>query len=356
MKTTTMTASRNRATRVLGAALLAALAGAGQAQDSVRLTPQQDRISDEAIDADLQRYEATQDRIRALNDAGRPVRDYHLSKAQCWLDVSFHEYTRNDRSDFPQAALDESVKLIAGMEQGVSPLPTDTPLVNDARYLRQDLWRRLRALQGTPGFACAQQAVACGEVELVHAGNEHNQLGWRHARPYIQIAEDQVGDAVRAAELCPVDPPPAPPTPPAPPAPPAPPVPPPVVNERIVLSASVLFGFDRRGIDDLLPGGRAQLDQLAVRLDKVYARIDRLELIGHTDRLGGEAYNRQLSQDRAETIRAYLASRGVAVSMIATGRGSEQPLVECSQKSPAALRACLQPNRRVELDITGVPR
>ena len=34
-----------------------------------------------------------------------------------------------------------------------------------------------------------------------------------------------------------------------------------------------------------------------------------------------------LSQDRAETIRAYLASRGVAVSMIATGRGSEQPLV-----------------------------
>ena len=78
MKTTTMTASRNRATRVLGAALLAALAGAGQAQDSVRLTPQQDRISDEAIDADLQRYEATQDRIRALNDAGRPVRDYFV--------------------------------------------------------------------------------------------------------------------------------------------------------------------------------------------------------------------------------------------------------------------------------------
>ncbi|MFM2347811.1 MAG: hypothetical protein RL654_2564, partial [Pseudomonadota bacterium] len=199
----------------------------------------------------------------------------------------------------------------------------------------------------------AQQLAACAEVELVHAGNEHNQLGWRHAKPYIQIAEDQAGDAARAAELCPVEP---PSVPPAPPVPPVPPAPQPVVSERIVLSASVLFGFDRRGIDDLLPGGRAQLDQLAVRLNRVYARIDRLELIGHTDRLGGEAYNRQLSQDRAEAIRTYLAGRGVGVGMIATGRGSEQPVVDCRQKSPAALRACLQPNRRVELDITGVPR
>jgi hypothetical protein len=55
-------------------------------------------------------------RIKALNDAGRPIRDYHLSKAQCWLDVSFHEYTRNDRSD-SRRALDESVTLISGMEQ-----------------------------------------------------------------------------------------------------------------------------------------------------------------------------------------------------------------------------------------------
>lgn len=321
-----------------------------------------DAATDGQLAADHAAYRAQQQAIADLNATGRhPLRSHPLAKAQCWLDVSFHEYTRNDRSAFPAEALHESRRitgyLAGGGVAGAEADPArQTPLVNGAARLREDLWARLGALREHRGWACAQQLAACAEVELVHAGNEHNQLGWRHARPYIQIAEDQVGDAARAAELCPVDPPPAPPTPPAPPAPPAPPVPPPVVNERIVLSASVLFGFDRRGIDDLLPGGRAQLDQLAVRLDKVYARIDRLELIGHTDRLGGEAYNRQLSQDRAETIRAYLASRGVAVSMIATGRGSEQPLVECSQKSPAALRACLQPNRRVELDITGVPR
>ena len=89
----------------LSAALAAFPADAGEA----RLKPEAQRITDEAIDTDLGTYEATQGRIKALNDTGRPIRDYHLSKAQCWLDVSFHEYTRNDRSDFPQAALDESV-------------------------------------------------------------------------------------------------------------------------------------------------------------------------------------------------------------------------------------------------------
>ena len=124
-----------------------------------------------------------QGRIKALNDGGRPVRDYFLSKAQCWLDVSFHEYTRNDRSAFPQAALSESEKLVVGMEQGASPLPLDTPLVNGAARLRPDLWDRAAALRGHAGWRCAAQKTACAEVELVHAGHEINQQQWRHAKP-----------------------------------------------------------------------------------------------------------------------------------------------------------------------------
>src|SRR5688572_8824707 len=137
-----------------------------------QLTPSKGRITDESIYRDNSLYQSTQDRIQALNDGGRPVRDYHLSKAQCWLDVSFHEYSRNDRSDFPQGALDESTKLITAMEQGVTPLPNETPAVNNAARLREDLWKRFGAIYGTPGYECAQQAMACGEVELVHAGNE----------------------------------------------------------------------------------------------------------------------------------------------------------------------------------------
>lgn len=116
--------------------------------------------------------------------------------------MSLHEYTRNDRSAFPQAALTESEKLVQGMERGAGALPMDTPLVNDAARLRPDLWERATARKGHAGFRCAQQRLACAEVELVHAGNEHNQQQWRHARPYVQTAEDLLGEARELADAC----------------------------------------------------------------------------------------------------------------------------------------------------------
>lgn len=314
----------------LSAALAAFPADAGRA----KLKPEAQRITDEAIDADLGTYEATQGRIKALNDAGRPIRDYHLSKAQCWLDVSFHEYTRNDRSDFPQAALDESVTLISGMEQGVSPLPTDTPLVNDARYLRDDLWKRLRAIHGTPGFTCAQQAVACGEVELVHAGNEFNQQQWRHAKPYIQIAEDMVNDAEALARQCPS------------PAdvPVAPPVP---------LVANVLFEFDKDRSRDIRTYSLESLDRSLARIGEEKLNLVHVELVGHADRMDGRGhdYNRGLSERRAQTVRELLIGRGVDPAKIGYSyRGDSQQVQACEGVKPrAALLECLLPNRRVEV-------
>ena len=328
-----------------------------------------DAPTDGALMADHRGYKVQQDAIQALNDTGRHrLASYPLAKAQCWLDVSFHEYTRNDRSAFPQGALDASRAITDYLARGGAPGAAEnpaqqTPLVNDALRLREDLWAQAGALKTHAGWRCAERLVACGEVELVHAGNEHRQQGWRHAKPYVQIAEDLIGDARLAAEACPAlpvpVPPPVPPAPPVPPPPPPPPPPaPPVVIERVVLSANVLFAFDRRGLVDLLPEGRGQLDQLVARLDRVYARVDKLELTGHTDRLGTEAYNAKLSTDRAETIKAYLQQQGVKVDIVAVGRGAAEPLahVTCSQRTQAALAQCLQPNRRVEISITGVPR
>ncbi|MFN8768293.1 MAG: hypothetical protein ACK5XH_08665, partial [Lysobacteraceae bacterium] len=128
---------------ILPTAIAAALSLAGSAfAADVALRPEGERTSDAAIHADHAAYAGVQRRLQTLNEGGRPLRDYHLSKAQCWLDVSFHEYTRNDRSDFTQAALDESVKLVVAMEAKAEPLPMDTPLVNDAARLRPDLWER----------------------------------------------------------------------------------------------------------------------------------------------------------------------------------------------------------------------
>ncbi|WP_161809359.1 MULTISPECIES: OmpA family protein [Stenotrophomonas] len=323
---------------LLSAAILSIVAGIASAQQT-RLNPQEKRITDEAIHADLQGYEATQGRIKALNDGGRPVRDYHLSKAQCWLDVSFHEYTRNDRSAFPQEALTESEKLIVDMENGVSPIPTDTALVNNARYLRDDLWQRLKAIHGTPGFSCAQQAVACGEVELVHAGNEFNQQQWRHSKPYIQIAEDLVNDAEALARQCGVAPDAAPVLAPAPtPGP---------------LIANVLFEFDRDGRKDIRTYSLESIDRALATIAGERRELAGVTLVGHADRMQGKGfdYNQGLSQRRAQTVRELLIGRGIDPGMIRYEyRGDTRQVQQCDGVKPrAALLECLLPNRRVEV-------
>ncbi|MGV8960176.1 MAG: OmpA family protein [Stenotrophomonas sp.] len=328
---------KNRPLGTLLTAAVFAVAGTAAAQQ-IQLNPQAKRITDEAIHADLQGYQTTQGRIQALNDGGRPVRDYHLSKAQCWLDVSFHEYTRNDRSGFPQEALSESEKLIVDMENGVSPIPTDTALVNGAKYLRADLWQRLKLIHGTPGFVCAQQKVACGEVELVHAGNEFNQQQWRHSKPYIQIAEDLVNEAETAARLCGVDP-------NGPLVGPAP-APGPLI-------ANVLFEFDRDRYKDIRTYSLESVDRALGTLAAEQRELSAVVLIGHADRMQGRGYdyNQGLSQRRAQTVRELLVGRGVDPALIRYEyRGDTQQVQQCEGVKPrAALLECLLPNRRVEV-------
>ncbi|MEY8878956.1 MAG: OmpA family protein [Leptothrix sp. (in: b-proteobacteria)] len=335
--------------------------------------------TDGSVMADQRGYRRQQDAIKALNDTGRHrLRSYSLAKAQCWLDVSFHEYTRNDRSAFPQQALGESARITNYLATDAAPGGPDnpaqqTPLVNSAERLRADLWLLAERLKAEPGFHCAEQQVACGEVELVHAGNESRQLGWRHAKPYVQIAEDLLGEAEAAVTACAPPPaPPAPPPPPEPPAPPPPPVPPapepvppaplppaaPVrVVEKIVIDASMLFKFDRRAASDLLPAAQSQLDLLVEKINVEYESVESVELVGYTDRLGRWDYNQKLSQDRADAIKSVLQAKGVKAPITALGRGSRDPLVDCPGAKPTpAMKLCLQPNRRVEFTITGVRR
>jgi OmpA-OmpF porin, OOP family len=336
-----------------------AAASAQGATPAATLVPAPQRISDGAIQADHRAYEALQGRIKGLNDRGRPVRDYFLSKAQCWLDVSFHEYTRNDRSAFPQAAMTESEKLIVGMEQGVEPLPTDTPLVNDAARLRPDLWERAAALRGHAGWSCARQKAACAEVELVHAGNEFKQQQWRHAKPYVQIAEDLLGEAQALADSCTPPPPPAPAVPPPPSPPPAPPVlTPPVAPPAVPdlqLKAQVLFQFDRHEQRHALPASWRQLAALVQQIRREGLVVQEIALSGHADLLNSTRqgnYNLRLSERRVASVKAELVRLGIAPGLVGTAASGDAQQVqgcEAQRLSRAALTACLQPNRRVEV-------
>jgi OmpA-OmpF porin, OOP family len=322
---------------------------------TAQLQPAAQRISDSAIQADMQTYEQMQQRIKALNDKGRPVRDYHLSKAQCWLDVSFHEYTRNDRGPFPQAALGQSEALVQGMEQARA-LGTDTPLVGEAVRLRDDLWARADALKRHSGFVCAQQKVACAEVELVHAGNEHAQQQWRHAKPYVQIAEDLLGEADALAQSCaPAVVPPAPP-------PPAPVVVPPAAPPVAQLITQVVFAFDKSGERDIHPASRASLTLLIDRLRNEGWTVRSFKLTGHADRLnstGMNDYNQRLSERRVTTVQALLVAAGFDAKLMSTAaRGDGVQVEPCSfagaRVRGADLQDCLLPNRRVEVMVEAV--
>lgn len=334
------------------------LSSAAQADEAVNaaasgaeptLNAPKDRITDQAIKADYATYKATQARIQALNETGVPVKDYALSKAQCWLDVSLHEYTRNDRSAFPQEALSQAAHILSALETKTTPNPAEqTPLVNQADKLREDLWAKTANLMQAAGKTCYAQKVACAEVELVHAGNENKQQGWRHAKPYIQIAEDLVADAEAIGDSC--LPPPAPAADPV--------VLAPLMVEHVDLAADALFKFNKSTSNDLLPAGKKTLDELAERINSTFITIDHVKLIGYTDRLGSERYNQALSERRAQTVKRYLQSKGIASNIVAVGKGEADQVAECGNttKPTKALTECLQPNRRVAVEVQGVKK
>jgi len=325
----------------LAGSLLLALFAASVLAAEPQLTPPSQRISDEAIYADHAQYQAQQDRLEAINAAGRPLADYHLAKAQCWLDVSFHEYSRNDRSDFPQAALAQSALIAEALESGNDP-GIDTPLVNDAKRLRPDLWQRLGSLHQSPGFSCAAALAACAEVELVHAGNEYNQQQWRHAQPYVQIAEELIARADAASTEC------LPTAAAQPVAAATTPLPP-------QISAAVHFTFDRSTITDI-----TDLDALATVLAEIRRaqadgwQLQAITLTGHADQLRGRggAYNLELSQRRADSVREWLLGTGINGALIHTdARGDSSPALSCPPGEAVRLRDCLAPNRRVQVSV-----
>lgn len=313
------------------------------------LNAAKDRITDQAIRTDQATYTATQARIYALNETGIPVKNYALSKAQCWLDVSLHEYTRNDRSAFPQEALSQSAGILTALEQNSTPNPSEqTPLINNADKLRTDLWAKTSSLMQVPAKVCYAQKVACAEVELVHAGNGNKQQGWRHAKPYVQIAEDLIAEAEAIGDSC---------LPPPTPTAATVVVPEPIV-EYMDLAADALFKYNKSTSNDLLPAGKKTLDELAEKINSTFVTVDYVRLVGYTDRIGSERYNQALSERRAQTVKAYLQAKGIASNIEASGKGKANQIIECgtATKPTKALMACLQPNRRVTVEVKGIKK
>jgi OOP family OmpA-OmpF porin len=128
------------------------------------------------------------------------------------------------------------------------------------------------------------------------------------------------------------------PPPPPPPAPTPTPAPPDPCSGRIVLRG-VMFAFDS---DEVTGASMATLDVAAETL-RACPNV-RTAVEGHTDSVGTDTYNQDLSQRRAESVSNYLSSHGVSPDRLsAKGYGESRPIADNSTEDGRAL------NRRVEL-------
>ena len=115
------------------------------------------------------------------------------------------------------------------------------------------------------------------------------------------------------------------------------------------------FDFNRAALSQDM---RAKIDSDVVAKLKDFAEIRYINVNGHSDLLGSPTYNQQLSEKRAEAVRAYLVAQGASADKIEVfGFGKTLPVKSCrEEKGRKALIECLAPNRRVQIEAQGLLR
>jgi len=124
---------------------------------------------------------------------------------------------------------------------------------------------------------------------------------------------------------------------------------------KVTLAADALFDFDKAV---LRPEGKKALDDLVAKSSALNLEV--IIAVGHTDRLGSDKYNQKLSEKRAAAVKTYLVGKGVEANKVYTeGKGEKQPKTGATckgNKKTKALIQCLQPDRRVEIEIIGTQK
>jgi OOP family OmpA-OmpF porin len=204
--------------------------------------------------------------------------------------------------------------------------------------------------KGIPGYAVSSDGnvVLSGFGQCVRAGH---WVPANAAEPCDRIAVARVQA-----------PPPPPVAAPAPTPAPAPlvvaptPEPPRPVIQKMTLSTDVLFDF---GKSELKDSGKKKLDELIGQVKD--ADVDEVIAIGHADRIASDDYNQKLSEARAQAVKAYLEEQRIKGQRVtAQGKGESEPVTgaDCQKMGPERgsnkkLVACLQPDRRVEIEVLG---
>ena len=280
-----------------------------------------------------------QTRLDRLPDDANP---YFHAKAQCWINAAQQARQANDQWGFVEEAIGQAATITMSLENG-APLSAANPALRTVSAVRPDLWKIVNTIKSDPAVAQCPQAqlpLACAEVELMQAGHDAWRRSFSNAEKRLPEVQDNLRKSAQTALQCaqaaqtPV-------------AATAPTVEPP---RKITLRADSLFLFNGGNDAAMLPAGRRQLDALVTRLQNAPGPRE-LTITGYSDRLGNEAHNQRLSLQRARTVERYLRTHGVTLPIVAVGRGSSNPLVDCRRSVREELVRCLAPNRRVEIEL-----
>ena len=114
----------------------------------------------------------------------------------------------------------------------------------------------------------------------------------------------------------------------------------------ITLQDGVLFDF---GKYDLRPEAKATLTKLATVLNQ--AKVPAAQINGHTDSIGDDAFNQDLSEKRASAVATQLKADGVTANLQTHGYGKTQPVADNTNADGSDNPAGRQANRRVEIYI-----
>jgi len=123
-------------------------------------------------------------------------------------------------------------------------------------------------------------------------------------------------------------------------------------GDKITVAADALFDFDKAV---LRPEGKAKLDEVVAKSKAI--KLEVIIAVGHTDHFGTEAYNQKLSERRAAAVKTYLVSKGIDANRVYTeGKGEKNPVTkpgQCPGPKSKKVIECLQPDRRVEIELIG---
>lgn len=114
-------------------------------------------------------------------------------------------------------------------------------------------------------------------------------------------------------------------------------------SEKVTLDADAFFDFNK---STLKPKGRESLSALASQLSKMQLEV--VVATGHTDAVGGDAFNQRLSERRATAVKEFLQTQGVPADRIfVEGKGEKQPIANNKTRDGRAK------NRRVLVEVVG---